>query len=94
MLEALVPIIVAFITNGLTLLGVVISNTKHNNAISNLIEYRIGELEKKQDKHNGLIERMYAVEKSIEVLDERQKVSNHRIEDLEKECDKYGRTKE
>lgn len=41
------------------------------------------QLEKKQDKHNNLIERMYAAEKDIEVLKNREKVSEHRLEDLE-----------
>lgn len=48
------------------------------------IKKDINNLEVKQDKHNGLIERMFCAEKSIELLDERQKVANHRIDDLEK----------
>ena len=73
-------IITALITGILAFAGTVISNmTAHSKTI-----YRIEELEKKQDKHNSLIERMYHVEESIRILDERQKVANHRIEDLEK----------
>lgn len=45
--------------------------------------YRIEQLEKKQDIHNKLIERMYAVEDRCNVTDEKIKVVNHRIEDLE-----------
>lgn len=41
-------------------------------------------LEKKQDKHNGLIERTYKNERDISVLQEQIKVENHRIEDLER----------
>lgn len=41
-------------------------------------------LEKKQDKHNGLIERIYKNERDISVLQEQVKVENHRIEDLER----------
>ena len=41
-------------------------------------------LEKKQDKHNGLIERTYKNERDISVLKEQVKVENHRIEDLER----------
>ena len=44
---------------------------------------KLSQLEKKQDKHNNLIERMYAAEKDIEVLKNREKVSEHRLEDLE-----------
>lgn len=72
-------IIVALITGGLALVGTLISNaTVHSKTI-----YRIEQLEKKQDKHNQLISRMYAVEKSIEVIEEKQRVANHRIDDLE-----------
>jgi hypothetical protein len=40
-------------------------------------------LEKKQDKHNSLIERMFKVEKRLDVDEERIRVANHRIKDLE-----------
>ncbi len=52
-------------------------------ATSKLTNYRIGQLEKKVDKHNNLIERMYKAEDSINILDEKIKTVNHRIEDLE-----------
>lgn len=72
-------IIVAIITGGMALIGTVISNlTTHSKTM-----YRIEQLEKKQDKHNCLIERMFNVEKSIELLEEKQKVCNHRLNDLE-----------
>lgn len=73
-------LLTAIITGGLALAGTVISNlTTHSKTM-----YRIEQLEKKQDKHNSLIERVYETEKAIEVLEERQKVTNHRIENLEK----------
>ena len=50
---------------------------------SKLTEYRLKELEKKQDKHNQVIERTYKIEERMELVEERQKVANHRIEDLE-----------
>ena len=50
---------------------------------SKLTEYRIKELEKKQDKHNQVIERTYKLEERMELVEERQKVANHRISDLE-----------
>ena len=49
-----------------------------------LIAYRIEQLEKKVAAHNNLIERMYAIEKRVDVDENRLKVSEHRIEDLEK----------
>ena len=50
---------------------------------SKLTNYRLQELEKKQDKHNQLIERMYKIEERMELVEERQRVANHRISDLE-----------
>ncbi len=46
-------------------------------ASSKLTAYRIEQLEKKVDKHNNFAER-------IPVLEDRIKVANHRIDDLEK----------
>lgn len=49
-----------------------------------LISYRLEELEKKVDKHNNLIERTYALERRADVLEEKQKMTDNRINDLEK----------
>lgn len=46
---------------------------------------QISSLEKKQDKHNSVIERTYKLEQEVEVLKNRESVSEHRIEDLENE---------
>lgn len=59
-----------------TFVGIVI-NTK-------LTNYRIEQLEKKQDKHNQVIERVHHIERHNAVIDEEIKVANHRIEDLER----------
>lgn len=48
-----------------------------------LISYRLEQLEKKVDAHNKLVERMYEAEAKIELHEEKIKVANHRIEDLE-----------
>lgn len=73
-------IIVACITGGLAFLGTLISNlTAHSKTM-----YRIEQLEKKQDIHNGVIERVYSLEKITEVQEERIRVVNHRIDDFEK----------
>lgn len=45
--------------------------------------YRIEQLEAKVDKHNNLVERMYRLEDRANVQEEKIKVANHRIEDLE-----------
>jgi len=56
-------------------------------ATSKLTNYRIEQLEKKVDKHNNLIERMYKAEDSINILGEKIKAANHRIDDLEERKD-------
>ncbi len=71
-------IIVAIITGGLSLMGVYIANRKS----AAIIEYRLKELEAKQDKHNQLIERTYKLEDRANILDEKIKAANHRIDDL------------
>lgn len=51
---------------------------------SRLTAYRIEQLEKKVEKHNTVIERTYNLEKRADIMDERLRVANHRIDDLEK----------
>ena len=50
-----------------------------------LTAYRIEQLEQKVNKHNNLIERMYAVEKETALQTEQIEVANHRISDLEEQ---------
>lgn len=72
-------IVVALISGGLAFLGTVLSNiTTHSKTM-----YRIEQLEKKQDIHNGVIDRVYGLEKTVCILDEREKALDDRIEVLE-----------
>ncbi len=48
-----------------------------------MLDYKLSELTKRVDKHNNVIERTYRLEEQAAVLDEKIKVANHRIEDLE-----------
>lgn len=52
-------------------------------ATSRLSNYRIEQLEKKVDKHNSLIERTFRLEETNALLEEKIRVANHRINDLE-----------
>lgn len=52
----------------------------------NLITYRLEQLEKKVDLHNNAVERLYEVEKKLGIDEEKIKVANKRIGDLEKEA--------
>lgn len=77
-------VIVALITGGLSLLGVIISNAASNRHISGEIEKRqavtdtkLEELTREVRQHNNFAER-------IPVLEEKIKVVNHRLDDLEK----------
>ena len=65
-------IIVALITGGITLLGVVISNGKAQAVTDTKLE----ELTREVREHNNFARR-------VPVLEEQMKVANHRIQDLE-----------
>lgn len=52
----------AIIVAVLSLIGTLIGSAMSSNRIKVLIEYRVGELEKKVDKHNQMIERTYKLE--------------------------------
>ncbi len=52
-------------------------------ATARLTTYRLEQLEKKVDKHNNVVERVYILEKHEEVVEEKIKTANHRIDDLE-----------
>lgn len=56
---------------------------KHDETVG-LVTYRLEQLEKKQDLHNNAVIRLYEVEKRLGIDEEKIKVSNHRIDDLEK----------
>ena len=76
------------------LIGVIYTSKKqHDSTVTEiksdilLIKKDIKDLEEKQDKHNKVVERVYELEKVAEVLEERQKTANHRIDDLERKDD-------
>ena len=67
----------------ITLLGSAIGTIGGIFATNKMTAYRIEQLEKKVDKHNQVVERMYEAEKNISVISEDIKNVNHRIEELE-----------
>ena len=75
----------AVIVGILSLLGTLCGAYFANRKSSALIAYRLQELEKKVDKHNTVIERTYELEKRADVFENRMKVQEHRMEDLEHE---------
>lgn len=77
-------IIVAIITGGLSLIGVVFSNISSNKKIEStlniqqaVMDTKIEELTREVRAHNNFAQR-------VPVLEEQMKVANHRIEDLER----------
>ncbi len=76
-------IIVAAVTGGLALIGTLAGTYFANRKSSALIAYRLEELEKRVQAHNNLVERTYRLEERTELQEEKIKVVNHRIEDLE-----------
>lgn len=72
-------IIVALIALCGSLCGSWLANRK----TLSLMLYRLEQLEKKVDKHNGVIERTYKLEENERVTEEKIKVISHRIADLE-----------
>ena len=50
-----------------------------------LTQYRLEQLEKKVQAHNSLIERTYRLEERAQLQEEKIRVANHRISDLEEE---------
>lgn len=78
-------IIVAIITGGLSLIGVIVSNIHTAQSMDAKLdkqqavtETRLEELTREVREHNNFAKR-------VPVLEEQIKVANHRIEDLEKE---------
>ena len=67
----------------LSLLGTLVGSFGGIITANKLINYRLQELEKKVEKHNKVIERVYKLEQHEAVVDEEIKVANHRIDDLE-----------
>lgn len=51
---------------------------------ASLLEYKLDELTRKVEKHNNLVERMYHIEEKAALYEEKMKVANHRIDDLER----------
>ncbi len=68
----------------LSLFGTMAGTYFANRKASALIAYRLEQLEEKVEKHNQVVERTFRLEDNDALLEEKIKVANHRIEDLEK----------
>lgn len=84
-------VLIATIPSVLSLVGVIVTvlygNKKTTAAVkehTDVTLYRIKQLEKKQEIHNGVIERVYNLETNVKVLQEKSSEANHKIGSLEK----------
>jgi len=74
----------AVIVAVLSLIGTLVGTFGGILTANKLTNYRIEQLEKKVEKHNKVVDRVYILEKNEAVIEEEIKVANHRITDLEK----------
>jgi len=77
--EGIVAITVALLSLAGTLAGSYFAQRKS----TALIAYRLEQLEKKVEIHNGVIERTFKLEERMSLNEKDIRVANHRIEDLE-----------
>lgn len=75
-------IVAACISAGVTLLVCIITNRSQQEKTRALMEYKLDELTKHVEKHNSVIERTF-------ILEEKVKVANHRIDDLERKAEQH-----
>lgn len=76
MSDAVLVALIGLAGSGLgSVLGILVS--------SKLTQYRLEQLEKKVEVHNQVIDRVYKLEERTELQEEKIKVANHRIGDLE-----------
>ena len=67
----------------LSLVGTLAGRYFSNRAGQKLIAYRIEQLELRVAKHNEVVERTYKLEEDTAVMEEKIKIANNRISDLE-----------
>ena len=76
MSDAVVVALIGLIGSGAGAFGGILVSSK-------LTQYRLEQLEKKVEVHNQVIDRVYKLEERTEIQEEKIKVANHRIDDLE-----------
>lgn len=77
--------ILSSLISGITAIVVcVVTQIVQNGKTRALIDFRMQIIENKQDKFNNVIERTYKLEEVTALHEEKIKVANHRIEDLER----------
>lgn len=72
------------IVAALALAGTLAGSYFANRRSTALIAYRLEALEKRVQAHNNLVERTYKLEERTELQEEKLRVVNHRLQDLER----------
>lgn len=86
MSTAIATIIVAVLSVVGTITGAYLANRKS----SALIAYRLEQLEDKVALHNSAMERIYTIEQKGAVMEQKVKVADHRIANLEERLHESG----
>lgn len=87
-------VIAALIAGAVTLIVCVINNLFQQKRLTDkvseqqrqtaaMLEYKLDNLTQQVNKHNNLVERMYHIEEKATLYEEKMKVANRRIADLE-----------
>ena len=74
----------AIIVAVLSLVGTAIGSIVSVLTANRLTNYKIDELRKVVEKHNGLIDRTYKLESDLTLVNEKLDVLDHRVDALEK----------
>jgi len=90
-MQYVITILTALISAGGAILVCVLNNRAQANRAQQenakrqaIIELKIDQLSDRVNKHNNLIERTYKLEELTALQEEKIKVANHRIDDLER----------
>ena len=78
-MEIMIPVITAVISGGsAAIAAIIVASIQHRKTVA-ILEYRLGQLEAKVDKHNNLVERTYMLEKETALHGRELKVLSHRL---------------
>lgn len=88
-------VIAALIAGAVTLIVCIVNNlfqqkrltdkvAEQQRQTASVLEIKLDNLTRQVEKHNNLVERMYHIEEKATLYEEKIKVVNHRLEDLEK----------
>lgn len=74
----------ALIVGFVSLVGTIIGTFGGIMTTNKMVNYRLEQLEKKVEKHNNVVERIFRLEDADRLIDEKIMVVNHRLSKLER----------